>query len=61
MCRISDTFKTNHSQKPWHRLRGMRNILAHEYGQIDHEIVYKTVNEEIPKLTASLEALLPKE
>ena len=39
----------------------MRTILAHEYGQIDHEIIYKTVTDEIPKLMASLEALLPKQ
>jgi len=59
--RVSDRFQAGHPQIPWHRLRGMRNILAHEYGQIDHEIIYKTVTDEIPRLTASLEALLPKE
>lgn len=58
--RVSDKFQTDHPQIPWHRLRGMRNVLAHEYGQIDHEIIYKTVTDEVPKLTASLEALLPK-
>lgn len=59
--RVSDPFQTGHPQIPWHRLRGMRNILAHEYGQIDHEIIYKSVTDEIPKLAVSLEALLPKE
>jgi uncharacterized protein YutE (UPF0331/DUF86 family) len=38
---------------------GQRNILAHEYGQIDHELLYKTIREDIPKLISALSRLLP--
>lgn len=44
---------------PWREIIGQRNILAHEYGQIDHELLFKTVGEDIPKLVHDLEKALP--
>ena len=44
---------------PWREIIGQRNILAHEYGQIDHEILYKTVVDDIPELIRYLEKALP--
>jgi len=44
---------------PWREIIGQRSILAHEYGQIDHELLYKTAIEDIPPLIDNLKALLP--
>lgn len=44
---------------PWREIIGQRNILAHEYGQIDHELLYKTAVNDIPDLIQSLEKALP--
>lgn len=57
--KVSEEFQRKHPAISWHQIKGMRNILAHEYVQIDYEIIYKTVTGDIPKLTAALEALLP--
>jgi len=57
--RVSAPFQTAHPEIPWHEIIGQRNILAHEYGQIDHELLYKTASEDIPALIAQLEKLLP--
>lgn len=35
---------------PWGMMRGIRNILAHEYFGIDLEIIWKTVKDDLPKL-----------
>lgn len=43
---------------PWRDIIGQRNILAHEYGQVDHELVYRTAIRDIPVLLGQLEALL---
>jgi uncharacterized protein with HEPN domain len=43
----------------WRLIIGQRNILAHEYGQIDHEVLYASVIEDIPVLIKQLEAALP--
>ena len=44
---------------PWREIIGQRNILAHEYGQIDHELLYKTAAEDIPDLISVIQNLLP--
>jgi uncharacterized protein with HEPN domain len=57
--RVSKTTQQLQIEIPWSDLIGQRNILAHEYGQIDHELLYKTATEDVPKLIALLEQRLP--
>ena len=45
---------------PWREIIGQRNILAHEYGQIDHELLYRTIVNDIPELILHLEKALPR-
>ncbi len=39
---------------PWNLIISMRNRLIHAYANIDHDILWKTVIEEIPALLARL-------
>jgi uncharacterized protein with HEPN domain len=55
--RVSDRFRKEHPKLPWKEMIGLRNILAHEYGRIDHDQLYATAVNEIPKLIARLEAI----
>jgi uncharacterized protein with HEPN domain len=57
--RVSSTYRKDHTEIPWREIIGQRNILAHEYGQIDHELLYKTATEDIPDLIPILHNLLP--
>lgn len=59
--RVSSEFMQAAPEIPWRRIIGQRNILAHEYGNIDYELLAETVNRDIPELIARLEALLPHE
>jgi uncharacterized protein with HEPN domain len=43
---------------PWVRITGMRNRLVHAYADIDRDVVWKTVSEEIPALLLQLQSLL---
>jgi uncharacterized protein with HEPN domain len=43
---------------PWAKIKGMRNILVHEYWQIDEEIVYNVARDDAELLAASLDRLL---
>jgi uncharacterized protein with HEPN domain len=40
---LSPTFREAHPDLPWAQAIGMRNIIAHEYGDLDYEIVYNVV------------------
>lgn len=37
---LSDEFREAHPDLPWRQAIGMRNIIAHDYGHLDYEIVY---------------------
>lgn len=56
--RLSDDFKTANADMPWHKIRGMRNYVAHEYGSIDFEVVWFASTNSIPELKAFCEAFL---
>ncbi len=43
---------------PWAKMKGMRNRLAHEYFGINRETLWKTANEDVPRLKAGVENLL---
>ena len=38
----------------------MRNIISHEYGNVDETIVVSVINEDLPKLKAVIKELLSK-
>ncbi len=40
--KLSVEFKDTYTQIPWRAIRGMRNVVAHEYGKIDVETVWET-------------------
>lgn len=45
-------------QIPWSKMRGMRNVVVHEYFGIDHEVLWGTVTDDLKPLVPLLTALL---
>lgn len=43
---------------PWQAIYGMRNIISHEYGNIDETIVVSVINDDLPKLKAVIKEIL---
>lgn len=58
--RVSPTFKENHPEIPWAKIVAQRNVLAHEYGDVDHSRVWALVVEHLPALIAKLEDVMPE-
>lgn len=58
--RLTDDFKREHADVPWHKIRGMRNYVAHEYGSIDFEIVWFASTRSIPELKVFCEMFLAR-
>lgn len=56
--RISEEFRINTQQIPWRQIIGMRNIISHDYGEIQIEILWKTAKFHIPDLILKIQELL---
>ena len=55
--RLTQDFKSYHRTIPWRAMKGMRNRIVHEYGNVDLGMVYDTVKRDIPQLLNELEAI----
>ena len=58
---FTEEFIYEHKEKPWHEMRGMRNVVAHKYGQLDKETLWETAVNDIPDLKEYCETLLNRE
>ena len=47
---LSEEFKQQHKQIPWNEMRGIRNLMAHQYHSVDFEIIWDTSRADIPAL-----------
>lgn len=52
---LSPECRTLFPDIPWHLISAMRNILIHDYADVDLEIVWATTQADIPKLVTALE------
>jgi uncharacterized protein with HEPN domain len=50
-------FKQQHPQLDWAAVIGMRHLLVHEYFDLDWEIVWRTVVQDLPALKVWLDSL----
>jgi len=43
MRSLSNEYRESHPELPWRQAIAMRNIIAHEYGNVDYEIIWEVV------------------
>ena len=55
---LSDDFRRLHSAVPWGQIVGMRNRIAHDYLNVDMEIVWDIVTYDLPVLKMRIADLL---
>ena len=58
VVRLSDEFIEKYNNVDWHRIRGFRNIVAHNYFGIDAEEVWDIIRSHLPKLKNDLNNIL---
>ncbi|MBN2305494.1 MAG: DUF86 domain-containing protein [Anaerolineae bacterium] len=59
--KISPQTQTDLPQIPWSSMIGMRNKIVHDYTDIDHQIVWDTIMNDLPPLITLLEEILESE
>ena len=56
--KLSDEFKKKHSEIEWIKIKGFRNLVAHDYFGIDAEEVWQIIKNKIPALKSDIKLLL---
>jgi len=59
--RVSAPFQGRNPQIEWRQLVGQRNVLAHDYGKIDHLQLYESARVKVPLLLVELDRILGDE
>lgn len=56
---LSDTFRSSTKDKiQWQQIKAMRNIVVHDYGNVDFEVVWSVIEVNIPELKQFCNELL---
>ena len=53
-AKVPDEVRSNYPRVPWREVKGMRNKLVHNYFGINKEVVWQTVQEDLPELVEAL-------
>lgn len=55
---VPQEVRDRYPEIPWSLMQGMRNVLVHDYEDINQEIVWKTIQEKLPPLIGPLQRIL---
>ncbi len=58
VARISEDFKNLNNDIEWNKIKGLRNIIAHNYFGIDIEEIWQIVKTEIPELNQQIDFII---
>lgn len=58
---VSREFKEQHPEIPWADMTALRHKIVHEYFRLDLDVIWQTVNRDIPPLLGLLNPLVPPE
>jgi len=47
--KLSEDFKKRHSDIPWKKIVGLRNIVIHAYSNVDLDIIWDIITKNIPE------------
>ena len=56
---VSETFREAHPEVAWVQIVQTRHILAHDYGRVNHDIIWRIVATHLPELIRQFEPLVP--
>ena len=56
--RLQEFYEKDHPEIPWYKANALRNMIVHDYHQVNFEDVYLTIKNDIPELREQLIKLL---
>jgi len=55
--RFDNDFQQTHANIPWHKMRGLRNRLVHDYEGVNLELVWDIINNDLSILKEQLDSI----
>ncbi len=55
--RLSKDFRGQHPTIPWKEIAGMRDVITHDYDEVDLDEVWTVINKNLPQLLDYIEPL----
>ena len=59
--RVSPEFREQYPNIPWKEIVGMRNRIVHDYLNVDEDVIWEVVQQDIPPLVEALAKIVPPE
>ncbi|MBT3383639.1 MAG: DUF86 domain-containing protein [Prolixibacteraceae bacterium] len=60
VAKLSEEFKSEYTEIEWWKIKGFRNIVAHNYFGIDAEEVWQIIQNKLPQLKSFIQKSLKK-
>lgn len=57
---VSKAFRVSHHDIPWEKIVAQRHVLSHDYGDIEHPLIWEVATLHISDLIGKLEPLIPR-
>ena len=57
-AKLSEDLRTRHPETPWSEIIAMRNIVVHEYFEVDPDEIWVTATRDVPELKLSIVNIL---
>jgi uncharacterized protein with HEPN domain len=57
--RLDEAYRATHTEIPWRAIAGLRDVLIHQYEEVDRNKVWAIVEKDLPGLKQSIASLLP--
>ena len=57
VSKLSDEFKEKHTNIPWSKVKGLRNIAAHQYEHVEFIVLWNTLVDRVPELKENMLSL----
>lgn len=51
-------FRKEHNEIPWREVTDLRNIIIHDYMNVDVRLIWRIITEDVPKLKKQVDAIL---
>lgn len=55
---IDSAYQANSAQIPWRTIIGLRNVLIHDYIDVDLDVVWQIISQDLPVLSLQVDKIL---